>query len=187
MTQSDLTRRRTISLIGEDWRNYHRPFLQQGFWALAFHRYGSWVRTIGFKPAYFPLRVVHLFLIKVSEIAFGISIGPNAQIGRRFRIEHFGCIIIHAEARIGNDVQIRQGVTIGNLDAGRFDAVPMIGDGVSIGAGAKILGPIKIGRGAVVGANAVVIRDVPEGALAVGVPAQIKFSSRLPDPTVSGV
>jgi serine O-acetyltransferase len=159
----------------EDYSSYKRPLLSQGFWAIAFHRYGTSVRTIGFAPIRLPLMATHWILIKLSECLFGIYIGSKAQIGSRFVIEHFGCIIIHPEVKIGDDVRIRQGVTIGNKSADAPGDVPTLGDRVDIGAGAKILGKIQIGDGATIGANAVVITDVPPGALAVGVPAKIKL------------
>ncbi len=162
-----------FSFIAEDFRQYRRAMMQQGFWALAIHRYGASIRRVKIRLAYIPLRILQHVLIKASEIVFGIYIGPNAKIGRRFIIEHFGSIIVHSEAVIGDDVRIRHEVTIGNRDASTPTAVPVIGDRVDIGAGAKILGPIRIGNDVVIGANAVVLRDVPDGALAVGVPARI--------------
>ena len=165
-----------FSNLRQDFRAYKRPLLCQGFWAVTFHRYGSAVRDIPY-PFRLPLRMIHWLLIKTSEVFFGIYIGPNAVIGKRFVIEHFGCIIIHPETRIGDDCRIRQGVTIGNRSANEPLAVPVLGNGVDVGAGAKILGPITIGDGAVIGANAVVIRDVPAVALALGVPAKIKIKN----------
>jgi serine O-acetyltransferase len=128
-----------------------------------------------------PVRAVHLLTIKLSEIFLGISIGSNVKLGERFIIEHFSGIIIHSEVSIGNDVRIRQGVTIGNKSARNPLAVPIIGDRVDIGAGAKILGDIFVGDDSVIGANAVVIRDVPPGATAVGVPATYRLSRKSPD------
>jgi serine O-acetyltransferase len=159
--------------IREDYRCYRRPILAQGFWATTIHRFGeSWAR-IRFKPLRLVLRLVHLILIKFSEIWFGIYIGPNVKLGRRCTIEHFGTIIIHAEVKIGDDVRLRQGVTIGNKSPDRSSEVPVIGDRVDIGAGAKLLGGITIGHDARIGANAVVIKDVPPHSVAVGVPARI--------------
>jgi serine O-acetyltransferase len=167
-----------FKLVAEDFRSTPNALLQQGFWALLFHRYGSSVRRIKIRILYIPLRIIHHILIKFSEVFFGIYIGPNAVIGRRFRISHFGAIIVHANAVIGDDVHIRQGVTIGNSGASKPNDVPTIGDRVDVGAGAKILGGIVIGNDVAIGANAVVIRDVPPGAIAVGVPAQIKFKNK---------
>jgi serine O-acetyltransferase len=89
-------------------------------------------------------------------------------------IEHQGCIVIHGNCEIGDDCIIRQGVTLGNRNLDRpFDA-PRLGRRVNVGAGAKILGAVDVGDGAAIGANAVVLEDVPAGDLAVGVPARIQ-------------
>jgi serine O-acetyltransferase len=107
-----------------------------------------------------------------SHILTGIELPCEARVGRRLRIEHFGGIIVSGDAVIGDDVVIRQGVTIG-LKRAHERGAPVIGNRVDIGAGAKLLGAITIGDDAVIGANAVVIKDVPAGALAVGIPARI--------------
>jgi serine O-acetyltransferase len=82
-------------------------------------------------------------------------------------------VILHSEVVFGDDVRIRQGVTIGNKSAAEPLAVPIFGSRVDVGAGAKILGPVRIGDDCIIGANAVVITDVPAGSTAVGVPASI--------------
>jgi serine O-acetyltransferase len=121
-----------------------------------------------------PWAILYVVLSKLSQILFGIQIGMNAQIGRRLIIEHFGGIIIHNNAIIGDDVVVRQGVTIGNRSLERPLEAPHIGNRVNIGAGAKLLGPIIIGDDVSIGANAVVLCDVPAGHIAVGVPAIVK-------------
>lgn len=160
-------------LIREDLHTQREGLLAQGFWALMVHRIAY--RRLSARRG--PLRkiwaVANLLAIKWTEIVTGISIGESARIGRRLNIEHFGCIIIHGHCIIGNDCMIRQGVTIGNRSADDPTGAPMLEDGVVVGAGAKILGRITIGRGAVIGANAVVTKDIPAGAIAVGVPAKV--------------
>jgi serine O-acetyltransferase len=94
-------------------------------------------------------------------------------VGRRVIIEHQSGIVIHGDAVIGDDCIIRQGVTIGNRRLNRPLDAPRLGNRVSVGAGAKLLGSIHVGDGAQIGANAVVFEDVPAGAAAVGVPARI--------------
>lgn len=163
-----------FALLAEDYRSYNEGILAQGFWALRIHRFGAAARRIQFEPVRIPLKVVHLILSKLSQIFFGIYIGANVKIGRRCIIEHFGEIIVHSEAVIGDDVRLRQGVTIGNKSADAPLAVPRIGNRVNIGAGAKVLGPIVIGDDVDIGANAVVIRDVPAASIAVGVPAVVR-------------
>jgi serine O-acetyltransferase len=107
------------------------------------------------------------------QILTGIELPCETRLGRRVRIDHFGDIIISGDAEIGDDVVIRNGVTIG-LRHTDIRGAPKIGNRVDIGAGAKILGPITIGDDVAIGANAVVITDVPPNSLAVGVPAKIK-------------
>jgi serine O-acetyltransferase len=103
----------------------------------------------------------------------GIDIHPGAQLGRGVLMDHGLGIVIGETAIIGNDVLIYQGVTLGGTSLERKKRHPTIGDRCVIGAGAKILGNIKIGTGSRIGANSVVIGDVPEGSTAVGIPARI--------------
>jgi len=157
----------------EDLKCYREGLLAQGFWALQIHRFGSARRK--FKSPFIrkPWGLVHVILIKFSEIFFGICIGKTAVLGRRIIIEHFGYIVIHSDAIIGDDVTIRQGVTIGNRYLERPLEAPVIGSRVNIGAGAALLGKIVVGDNVDVGANAVVLSDVPDNHIAVGVPARI--------------
>lgn len=159
--------------ICRDYRAYKKPLLAQGFWAVAIHRYGMAVHRIPSRILRLPFAIVHRILIKLSEVFLGIYIGPHVQMGARCVIEHFGAIIIHSDVRIGDDVRIRQCVTIGNKSIDAPNEVPTIGNNVDIGAGAKILGKIAIGDRSVIGANAVVISDVPPDSVAVGIPARI--------------
>ena len=163
-----------FSHLREDYRSHREGILAQGFWALTFYRFGYARRRVRYRVIRVPWAVLYMLLSKFSQIFFGIYIGMNARIGRRVVIEHFGCIIIHNNAIIGDDVVIRQGVTIGNRSLDRPLDVPRIGNRVNIGAGAKLLGPITIGDDVNIGANAVVLRDVPAGYIAVGVPAVVK-------------
>ena len=107
-----------------------------------------------------------------NRIVFATVLPPSVQMGKNVVLGYRGlCIVIHRRARIGNNVNIGAGVTIGGR--GSFEEVPVIEDDVLIGTGAKILGPVTIGRGAQIGANAVVLCDVPAGCTAVGVPARV--------------
>ena len=110
-------------------------------------------------------------MFRVVETASGISLPKSATIGPGLRIWHFGNIFVHPEAVLGANCTLRQGVTIGNR---RDDGpVPRLGDDVEVGAYAQILGAVEVGRGAKVGAMAVVLADVPPGAVAVGNPARV--------------
>jgi serine O-acetyltransferase len=158
--------------LKEDWRTYEGDIWRQGLWAMWVYRFGQWRYKV--RPAW--LRKPFSFLYKlqrtVIQMLTGIELPCETQVGRRLRIEHFGGIIVSGDAVIGDDVVIRQGVTIG-LKRTNQRGAPQIGNRVDIGAGAKLLGPIRIGDDAVIGANAVVLCDVPAGALAVGIPARI--------------
>jgi serine O-acetyltransferase len=113
----------------------------------------------------------------VIRVFFAVAIPPSVKFGRGVTLGYSGLgTVIHARATIGDRVNIGSCVTIGGR-SGHYD-VPVIEEGVDIGSGAKILGPIRLGAGSVIGANAVVITDVPPQAVVVGVPARvIKFKS----------
>ena len=120
------------------------------------------------------LRLIARILAYFARLLTGIEIHPQAQIGKRLFIDHGYGVVIGSTSAIGDDVSIYQGVTLGGVtqtEAGKRH--PTIGDCVIIGAGAAVLGPIAVGNQARIGSNAVVVRDVPERATAVGVPARI--------------
>ena len=116
-----------------------------------------------------PARLISLWTRTVT----GIEIHPGATIGRRFFIDHGTGVVIGETAAIGDDVMIYHDVTLGGRSLQRIKRHPTIQDGVVIGSGARVLGPVVVGRNAQIGANAVVVRDVPEGAVVVGVPGQV--------------
>ncbi len=143
------------------------------------YRFGHWVEYRCRVPVLRQvLQIVYFFLRKVSELLLGVGIWPESDIGPGFKIEHCGCIFI--SARIGSHCRVSQQVVIGHRGGFRGGGVPTLGDEVYVGAGAKILGEVTVGRGAVIGANAVVISDIEDGALAVGVPARVKARKALP-------
>lgn len=163
-----------MSAFFEDLSAYREGLLAQGFWALQIYRFGHARFKYSSKWIRWPWGGVHLILSKASEVFFGIFIGDQAQIGRRLVIEHFGSIIIHGCSVIGDDCIIRQNVTLGNRQQDKPLEAPKIGSRVNIGAGAKILGGVVIGDDVDIGANAVVIKDVPSGYIAIGVPATLR-------------
>lgn len=103
----------------------------------------------------------------------GIEIHPGARIGRRFFIDHGMGVVIGETAEVGDDVTLYQGVTLGGTSWSKGKRHPTLGDGVIVGAGAKILGPFTVGAGAKVGSNAVITKEVPPGATVVGIPGKI--------------
>jgi len=103
----------------------------------------------------------------------GIEIHPGATIGRRFFIDHGMGIVIGETAEIGDDCTLYHGVTLGGVSWNKGKRHPTLGDGVTVGAGAKILGPFLVGAGAKIGSNSVVVKEVPAGATVVGIPARI--------------
>ncbi|MCM3779199.1 serine O-acetyltransferase EpsC [Microbacterium hydrocarbonoxydans] len=109
---------------------------------------------------------------QISRWLTGIEIHPGARIGRRFFIDHGMGVVIGETAEIGDDVMLYHGVTLGGRTRDSGKRHPTLGDGVAVGAGAKILGPVTIGAHSVVGANAVVTRDAPADSILVGVPAK---------------
>ncbi|NMM39124.1 MAG: serine acetyltransferase [Glaciimonas sp.] len=153
-----------------------RPFLQeQSIWAVWTYRFG---RRIDQRPEGLIKRLLttgYWLLFRAVETTVGVSLPKSARIGPGLRIWHFGGIFIHPETVIGSNCTLRQGVTIGNRREG--GPVPVLGDDVELGAYAQVLGGIRIGNGCKIGAMAVVLCDVPDGATAVGAPARITLSA----------
>ena len=137
-----------------------------GFHAMLFHRVSHKLWDGGFKW-------LARFVSHIGRWLTGIEIHPGATIGRRFFIDHGMGVVIGQTAEIGDDCTLYHGVTLGGTSWNPGKRHPTLGDGVVVGAGAKILGPITIGHGAKVGSNAVVVKPVPAGATAIGIPARI--------------
>nr|WP_281965298.1 serine O-acetyltransferase EpsC [Serinicoccus marinus] len=129
------------------------------------------------------LRLPARLLSQAARSATGVEIHPGASIGRRFFVDHGMGVVIGETAEIGDDVMLYHGVTLGgrSLDP-TIKRHPTLGDGVTVGAGAKILGDIAVGHGAQVGANAVVTKDVPSMAVATGIPASVRRPEPGSDP-----
>jgi len=161
-----------VNKLLEDLKAQREGLLALGFWALLVYRFGHARFVIKNKIIRAPWTILYVILHKLTEIFCGISIGSTAKIGRRLTIEHHGCIVIHGDSVIGDDCLIRHGVTLGNTGFKDLYGAPTLGNRIQIGAGAKLLGRITIGDDAIVGANAVVTRDVPEHAVVGGIPAR---------------
>jgi serine O-acetyltransferase len=135
-----------------------------GLHALWLHRLAHRIDRQGWRMG---ARFISLF----SRFLTGVEIHPSAVIGRRLVIDHGMGVVIGETAVIGDDVTIYHGVTLGGISLHKGRRHPSIGDGVIIGAGAKVLGPIHVGKGARIGSNAVVTKDVADDATMIGVPA----------------
>jgi len=138
---------------GYAWSHWYRK--------LCYQNSHSWMKPFAF--------ITRLRFHSVS-VKYGIDIPSHVKhIGSGFMIDHFSCIVIHTDAVVGDNVTVRQGSVIGTNGRG----VPVVEDGVDIGAGAAVIGPITVGKGAVIGANAVVTKDVPPGGVVVGNPGKV--------------
>ncbi|QXH44478.1 serine acetyltransferase [Pseudomonas xanthosomatis] len=159
--------------IRADLRAHGGDWGAQGFWVLLVYRFGRW--RYGVRPALLRklLSLVYKVLFKLVQILTGVELPCEVQIGRNFVIDHFGGIVVSGYARFGDDCRIRNGVVVG-LKNVSDPCAPVFGNNVDIGTGAKILGNIRIGDNVVIGANAVVLVDVPDNCLAAGVPAVVK-------------
>jgi len=139
------------------------------------------------------LKTLARFISHINRFLTGIEIHPGAKIGKRFFIDHGMGVVIGETTEIGDDVIIYHQVTLGGVSTKKGKRHPTIGNNVVIGAGAKILGPIKIGNNVKIGANSVVIKDVPDNSTVVGIPGKIVLKKgvrskvdlehdKLPDP-----
>lgn len=149
--------------------------MNQELYAVLIYRFGRWANYDFHVPILkCLLRIVYLFLRKLSCMAFSIEIWPESEVGPGLKIEHWGCVQI--KAKIGKNCRIQQQVIIGHKGGFQGGGVPNIGDNVYIGMGAKIIGEVNVGNNVIIGANAVVLKDIPDNAVAVGIPAKvIKF------------
>jgi serine O-acetyltransferase len=137
-----------------------------GVWSIFWYRIAHRLYNWGFK-------IVARMLMGINQIFTGIDIHPAAKIGRRVFIDHGIGVVIGETTEIGNDVLIYQQVTLGGVSLTHGKRHPTIEDGVVIGAGAKVLGNITIGKNSKIGANSVVVKDVPPNSTAVGIPAKV--------------
>lgn len=162
------------AIIAEDYRNHGRDWTRPGFRTLAAHRFGVWRMRVRPKLLRAPLSIVYRMLFRHCRNVYGIELPYSAQVGRGVVIEHQGGIVVHGASVIGDGCILRQGCTLGLRRLDRLDDAPILGRRVNVGAGAAILGRVTIGDDAAIGANAVVLSDVPAGALATGVPARTR-------------
>jgi serine O-acetyltransferase len=146
-----------------------------GLHAIYIHKLAHWFWRVR-------LRWLGRFTSQVGRWLTGIEIHPGATIGRRLFIDHGMGVVIGETAEIGDDVMLYHGVTLGGRSLKREKRHPTVGSRVTIGAGARILGPVYIGDDVQIGANSVVVKDIPAGAIATGIPATIRFPQGREDP-----
>lgn len=157
-------------------QGYLQPFLFfKGFQALQTHRLAHWLIGQGRDTLAF-------YLQSRSSELFQVDINPRARIGAGVFIDHATGIVIGETAVVGDDVSMLQGVTLGGTSTEREDRHPKIGRGVLLGAGAKVIGAIHVGDYAKIAAGSVVLKDVPEGCTAAGVPARLVNCPTCPEP-----
>lgn len=160
------------ALVAEDLRTHDGDLFAQGFWALFNHRFGNWRMGVRPKLLRAPLTLAYRVWRKLVQICAGIDLPYTVRVGRRVKLEHFGGMILVARS-IGDDVVIRQNTTFGIRSVNETGANPVIEKGADIGVGVVVLGAVVVGEGAAIGANSVVLDDIPAGAVAVGAPARV--------------
>ena len=163
-----------LALVREDWRA-NGGFARPGFQALAVHRFGVWKHALEPKLLRMPFTLVYRVLNVLVRNVYGIEISVSTRIGRRVLIAHQHGIILHPNAVIGDQCIIRQGVSIGHARGSQIPPppAPKLGERVEVGAGAVLVGDITIGDDARIGPNAVVMTNVPAGAIVSAPPARI--------------
>ena len=161
----------------EDWRIYGGNLLRPGLWVMAVYRFGRWRYGIRSRLIRIPFSFCYKLLAVATTLMTGVELPCEARVGRRLRIEHPNGIVVSGDATLGDDVILRNGVTIGLRRTG-VRGSPTIGNRVDIGAGVEILGAITVGDDVSIGANAVVLCDVPSDSIAVGVPAKVRSARR---------
>lgn len=160
------------ALLREDLATHDGYWLEQGFWAVAVHRLGNARMSIRWKLFRAPCTLAYWIMFHLVEWLCGITLPYTTRLGRRVRIWHHGGMILHARS-IGHDVHIRQNTTFGVARRDRLRDIPIIEDRAELGCGVCVLGRVRVGHDSVVGANAVVLRDVPPHSVAAGVPARV--------------
>jgi serine O-acetyltransferase len=174
------------ALWWEDFVTHDRDWTAPGFWAVAVHRFGNWRMRFKARVVRAPLTLVYRFLHLTISVVAGITLPYTVRLGRRVRIWHHGGMVLHARA-IGDDVHLRHNTTFGVARRGENLDIPAIGDRVDVGCGACVLGDVWVGDDSVIGANAVVTRDVPPWSVVVGVPGYVVKSRRAGDDMAAGL
>jgi hypothetical protein len=159
------------ALLAEDFATYDGNLLEPGFWAVAVHRFGNWRMDIRPKPLRAPFSLAYRTMFTAIDWLWGIDLCYTVRLGRRVRLWHHGGMVLGAQS-IGDDVQIRHNTTFGLRSRDDLTRKPVIEDRVDVGVGACVLGDVTVGHDSVIGANSVVLRDVPPHSTVLGVPAR---------------
>ena len=157
--------------VAADWRAHDRDWTRPGFRAVAVHRFGVWRMGVRPKLLRAPFSLLYRWAFRHCRNRYGIELPYTVKLGQGVVIEHQGAIVVHGNSVIGDGCIIRQGCTLGLRRLDDLTAAPVLDAGVELGAGAVILGRVRLGAGARVGANAVVLDDVPAGTTVWGIPA----------------
>lgn len=168
------------TLMREDFGLYGFSWTKPGLRALLVYRINAWRLTLRRRVLRLPLTAVGELAFRFVRNHYGIELPPTATIGRRLMIYHNGGIVVHRYAVIGHDCVMVHGATIGAADGVTRDGGPRLGNGVKLGTDAKVIGPVTIGDGATVGPNAVVMTDLPAGAVAFAPSARVIFPESPP-------
>lgn len=160
------------ALVFEDFETHGKKWFSEGFWTLFWHRFGNWRMNVRPRLLRAPLSAVYRLAFTTTRWVTGIELPYTVRVGRRVRLDHFGGMILVAQS-IGDETVVRHNTTFGIANSEEPDARPVIGRRVDIGAGAVIIGRVYVGDDAKIGANAVVVKDVMEGAVVGGVPAKV--------------
>lgn len=167
------------ALLREDYCTHDRNPLEPGFWAIAVHRLGNARMSIRSRLLRAPCTVAYHAAALGVRWGWGIKLDYTVELGRRVRLWHHGGMILGAR-RIGNDVHIRQNTTFGVARRSQRFGKPVIEDGADIGCGVAILGPVCVGRDSIIGANTVIVRDVPPASVVVGASTRMWPRTDLP-------
>jgi serine O-acetyltransferase len=169
------------ALWREDFATHDRDFFAQGFWAIAVHRFGNWRMGVRTRLLRMPLSLLYRSAARMVQWMGGIDLPYTTRVGRRVRIWHHSGMTLEA-LEIGDEVHIRQNTTFGLRRHGDPRWLkPVIGRGVQIGAGAVIVGPVRVGEGSVIGANVVLAHDVPPQSIVTAAPAVMRPLRSTPD------
>lgn len=178
MKESNGSFKGLLKIVKEDWYANGASWFKPGFHAMAVHRFGAWQLHLPglFRALLEPAYQTSYILVRNF---YGIELPRETSVGRRVRLSHQSGIVIHPDARIGDDCVIRQNVTIGATNREHWMYAPSLGNGVEVGAGAVIIGKVQIGDNARIGPNTVVMTNIPAESIVVAPPPRVIAAKKL--------